>query len=115
MNEDVAYITETPTVFDRILGFFGLMRKKTAESAMNDALDNERRSARMHLRSAHEKANSIRLKLLASEVMIDEADAHFQTTPEYFNRKLWGLNSRADQILAASSRAMRIVGHATGA
>ena len=101
MNEDVAYITETPTVFDRILGFFGLMRKKTAESTMNNTLDNERRSARMHLRSAHEKANSIRLKLLASEVMIDEADAHFQTTPEYFNRKLWGLSSRAEQLLAA--------------
>ena len=101
MNEDVAYITETPTVFDRILGFFGLVRKKTAEAVTNVALDNERRSARMHLRSAHEKANSIRLKLLASEVMIDEADAHFQTTPEYFNRKLWSLNSRAEQLLAA--------------
>ncbi len=101
MNEDVAYITETPTVFDRILGFFGLVRKQTAEVVTNVALENERRSARMHLRTAQEKANSIRLKLLASEVMIDEADAHFQTTPEYFNRKLWGLNSRAEQLLAA--------------
>ena len=116
MNETVAYvIDEKPKLIDRFLGFFGLTRKRTAADLTEVALETERRSARMHLRSAHEKANSIRLKLLASEVMIDEADAHFQTTPEYFNRKLWGLNSRAEQLLAASSRAMRIVGHATGA
>ena len=101
MNEHVAYVLDEPTVLDRILGFFGLVRRKVSESLADIALETERRNARMKQRDLQDKLNSLRLKLLAAEVTIDEADAHFQTTPEYFNRKLWGLNSRAEQLLAA--------------
>lgn len=99
MNEFTAYVLDEPTVFDKILGFFGLVRRKVSESLVDIALETERRNARMKQRDLQDKLNAVRLKLISSDEAVDQLEAQHQKTPEFFNRALRDLNARAEQLL----------------
>lgn len=100
MNEYTAYVLDEPTVFDKILGFFRLVRRKVSESLVDIALETERRNARMKQRDLQDKLNAVRLKLISSDEAVDQLEAQHQKTPEFFNKALHELHAHAEQLLA---------------
>lgn len=91
---------ETLSLFDRFLGFFGLVRKSVAADQLDAELEENRRASRMKLRDAQHKTNQMKLHYMSAENSLMKATTEIQASPAFFNRQLHALHERAEALLA---------------